>query len=107
MHPDTGETITKYKIPVNDKNNSELRNTWRAAFGKEVGRMAQGDNKTGTKGKNCIFVMIHAEIKAILAKGKNPTYARIVVDFRPEKEDPNKVRITATGNLIQQEFEPT
>ena len=28
------------------------------------------------------------------------TYARVVVDFRPHKEDPNRVRITAGGNLI-------
>ena len=63
--------------------------------------MAQGDNKTGTKGKNCIFVMTHNEIKTMFARGKKPTYARIVVDFRPQKEDPNRVRITAGSNLIQ------
>ena len=28
------------------------------------------------------------------------TYARVAVDFRPQKEDPNRVRITAEGNLI-------
>ena len=28
------------------------------------------------------------------------TYARIVLDFRPQKKDPNRVRITAGGNLI-------
>ena len=28
------------------------------------------------------------------------TYTRIVVDFRPPKYDPNRVRITAGGNLI-------
>ena len=33
--------------------------------------------------------------------GKEPTYARIVVDFRPQKDDPNRVRITAGGNLIK------
>ncbi len=27
-------------------------------------------------------------------------YARIVVDYRPQKADPNRVRITAGGNLI-------
>ena len=27
-------------------------------------------------------------------------YANIVVDYRPQKEDPNRVRITAGGNLI-------
>ena len=29
------------------------------------------------------------------------TYACIVVDFRPQKKDPNRVRITAGGNLLQ------
>ena len=37
VHPDTGETITKYKVLANDKKNPELRETWRTAFGKEVG----------------------------------------------------------------------
>ena len=101
IHPETGETITKYKVLANDQRNPELRETWRTAFGKEVGRLAQGDDKTGTKGKNCIFVMTHEEIKDMFARGKKPTYARIVVDFRPQKEDPNRVRITAGGNLIQ------
>ena len=45
--------------------------------------------------------MTHAEIKTMFARGKKPTYARIVVDFRPQKADPNQVRITAGGNLIQ------
>ena len=27
-------------------------------------------------------------------------YANIVVDYRPQKEDPNRIRITAGGNLI-------
>ena len=62
--------------------------------------MAQGDDKTGTKGTNCIFVMTHEEIANIPAD-RVVTYARIVVDFRPQKEDPNQVRITAGGNLIQ------
>ena len=45
--------------------------------------------------------MTHEEIRAVFTRGKKPTYARIVVDFRPQKEDPNRVRITAGGNLIQ------
>ena len=28
-------------------------------------------------------------------------YARIVVDYRAQKKDPNRVRITAGGNLIK------
>ena len=62
--------------------------------------MAQGDNKTGTKGKQCIFVMSHDEI-ANIPKDRVVTYARIVVNFRPQKSDPNRVRMTAGGNLIK------
>ena len=36
-----------------------------------------------------------------IPKGRVVTYARIVVDYRPQKKDPNRVRITAGGNLIQ------
>ena len=100
VHPDTGETITQYKKLARDSN-PKIRETWQTGFGKEIGRMAQGDSKTGTKGKNCIFVMDHAQIAKMYAEGKAPTYARIVVDFRPQKADPNRVRITAGGNLIK------
>ena len=36
-----------------------------------------------------------------IPKDRAITYARIVVDYRPSKQDPNRVRITAGGNLIQ------
>ena len=62
--------------------------------------MAQGDNKKKI-GKNCIFVMNHNQIKQMYAEDRAPAYAHVVVDFRPQKADPNRVRITAGGNLIQ------
>ena len=43
--------------------------------------------------------MNHDEITNI-PKDRVVTYARVVVDFRPQKDDPNRVRITAGGNLI-------
>ena len=99
MHPVTGVTITQYRKLANDPVTSDI---WKEhAFGKEFGCMAQGDNRSDTKGKNCIFVMTHDKIAQMRAKGKKPTYARVVVDFRPQKEDPNRVRITAGGNLIK------
>ena len=45
--------------------------------------------------------MTHKQIAQMLSKGKKPTYARVVVDFFSQKEDPNRVRITAGGNLIK------
>jgi len=35
------------------------------------------------------------------------TYARIVVDYRPQKADPNQVRITVGGNLNDYSYELT
>ena len=43
--------------------------------------------------------MTHQEIAAIPADC-TVTYARIVVDYRSQKDDPNRVRITVGGNLI-------
>ena len=73
---------------------------WQTAFGKDFGGMAQGNDKTGQKGTNSIFVMTHTKIKQAYADKVNFTYAKIVVDFRPQKEDPYRIRITAGGNLL-------
>ena len=40
---------------------------WQTAFGKDFGRMAQGDNKMGQKGTNSIFVTTHDKILLIPA----------------------------------------
>ena len=98
VHFVTGETITSYKRLASDP---ATRDIWRTGFGKEWGRMAQGDNKTKEKGTNSIFVMSHKQIEKVTKEGRIFTYARIVVDFRPQKKDPNRVRLTAGGNLIK------
>ena len=96
VHPITGETIDKYERLANDPVTSEI---WTTAFGKELGGLAQGDNKTGAAGTNTVFFLSHDEIRNI-PKDRTVTYARVVVDYRPQKEDPNRVRITVGGNLI-------
>ena len=97
VHPVTGETISSYKKLMGDPATEE---TWQMAFGNDFGGMAQGDNKTGQKGTNAMFVMTHEDIKKILKAGKKITYANPVVDHCPQKEDPNRIRITAGGNPI-------
>ena len=89
--------MTNYKKVANDP---VIGETWRTGLGKEFGNIVQGDNKTGKKGTNCAFVMTHEQIKNI-PKDRVVTYARIVIDHRQQKEDPNRVHITAGGNLIQ------
>ena len=75
------------------------REFWTAAFVKEWGNLACGDHKTGTKVTRSLLVLDHKEIKRIPADC-TVTYAKMVVDYRPQKEDPNRVRITAGGNLM-------
>jgi hypothetical protein len=93
VHPVTGETIISYKKL---KNNLVTAETWMTTFGKEFGGMAQGDNKTGQKGTNSIFVMSHIEI-VLIPSDLIVTYAGIIVEHRPQKEDPDRIRMVAGG----------
>jgi hypothetical protein len=68
VHPITGKTISSYKKLMKDPAIAEV---WQTAFEKEFRGMAQGDNKTGQKGMNAMFVMNHDDIKKILKAGKN------------------------------------
>ena len=61
--------------------------------------MAQGDNKTGQKDTNAMFVMTREDIANALSTGKILRYANPVVDFHPQKEDTYQIRIMAGGNL--------
>jgi hypothetical protein len=56
---------------------------------KELYQLAQGCHGI-TKGTNTIFFLSHAEI-CLIPKDRTVTYARIVIDHRPQKEDPNHV----------------
>ncbi len=96
IHPTTGKTISSCKQLMHNPATSE---TWQTAFGKDFGGMAQGNNKTGQKGKNSIFVMTHDKITRI-PKNQTVTYAQVVVNFCPQKVDPHCIHITAGRKLI-------
>ena len=97
IHPVTGESIAKYNKLQADP---LLQDIWARTFGKEFGNLAQGDTVTNTPGTNSIYVLGHAAIRSIRCD-RTVTYTRIVVDYRPQKADPNRVRLTAGGNLIE------
>ena len=103
VHPVTSETISSYKKLMKDPVTAE---TWQTAFGKDFGGMCQGDDKTGTVGTDAMFVMTPQDV-ANMPADRFATYANIVVDFRPQKEDPHRIRITAGGNLINHPGELT
>jgi len=66
---------------------------------RELGRLAQGFDEI--KGTNTIKFLTLDEIRNIPADRKI-TYARIIVDYRPHKpKEPNRVRLTVGGNLVE------
>ncbi len=95
IHPVTGESIDKYTTLIRD---DRLRDVWQRAFGKEFGNLAQGNDLTGTPFTNTIYVLSHDEICNI-PTDRTVTYVRVVVDYRPQKADPNRVRLTAGGTI--------
>ncbi len=54
-----------------------------------------------------MYVMTHKDIRRVLEMKKKFTYGNPVVDYRPQKEDPHRIRITAGGNLITYESSPS
>ena len=71
---------------------------------KELGRITQGWGNT--IGTNTVQIMTHEEIAQILSN-RVVTYTRIVCDFCPQKEDPNRVQLAVGGNLIDCPFNCT
>jgi hypothetical protein len=81
-------------------NNPATAEVWQTAFGKKFGGMVQGDNKTGQKGMNAMFIMSHNNLAHAYRKKKFFTFANPIVEYRPQKDDPNCIQITEMGNLI-------
>jgi hypothetical protein len=72
---------------------------------KEFHRLVQG--KVGiTVGTNTISYLSPDKIRRI-PKDRTVTYARIVINYQPQKDDPNCVRITVGGNLIDYPYKLT
>ena len=76
------------------KDHTTIGGVWRAGMCKEPWRMALGDKYTGIKGTKAIFAMTHNEIDCI-TEDIVVTYAHIIIDCRPQKEDPNVFFTTA------------
>ena len=68
------------------------RATWSLGVFKEVGRLLQGF-KGLVEGNNIVLFMDRQQIREI-PKDKTITYARIFVNYCPQKADPHRVRVT-------------
>ena len=86
-------------------NDPLLKKLWVPAISKELHCLAQGKEGV-TIGTNTIFFLSHDEIRCT-PKDCVITYARIVINHRPQKDNPNRVRITIGGNLINYPYELT
>ena len=71
IHPTTGELISSYKHLMNDPDTAKV---WMTAFGKDFRGASQGDNKTGQKWTDAMFVMSPQDISNI-PKDHVVTYA--------------------------------
>ena len=64
------------------------------SFANELGRLAQGIRDIA--GTDTINFIPFSEVP----KGEAVTYGRIVCMFRPQKDEPNRTRLTVGGNLL-------
>ena len=95
---DTGEMLEYRHLMKNPK----YRQPWGHSFGNEVGRLAQG-MPGRVKGTDTMRFVEMCEIPS--ERRKNITYARIVCNHRPQKEEVNRTRIAVGGNLINCPFD--
>jgi hypothetical protein len=65
--------------------NPATAEVWQTEFGNDFGSMAQGDNKTGQKGTNAMYVMTHDEIARTIAANKRFTYGNPIIDHIASK----------------------
>ena len=83
----------------------KLAETWQRSYSNEMGRLCQGVGK-GTKGPNAqriagtdtFQVMLYSDIPRDRQKGI--ANVKVVCEVRPQKADPNRVRITVAGYTI-------
>ena len=66
--------------------NPKYCKTWSTAYGKELGRLAQGIPGV-VEGTNTIIFIDETQVPT--GRWKDVTYGRICTNYRPEKDDPN------------------
>ena len=77
--------------------NPKYRTLYRDSYAKELGRLAQGMPGLA-KGTNTILFIPKNDVP--IDRWRDVTYGRIVVNYRPEKSDPYRSRLTVGGDRI-------
>lgn len=92
IDPITGKA-TEYRQLIRQP---ETKKRWLHGMAKELGRLTQGLDNSDVEGTDTMFFIPHTALPA----GRKPTYTRVVVDERPQKADPYRVRVTVGGDRI-------
>ena len=90
LDEETGKALEFRHLIKLDK----YRNVWMKSFANELGRLAQGIRDI--PGTDTINFISFADVP----DGEMVTYGRIVVTYRPQKEEKERTRLTVGGNLI-------
>eukprot|EP00804_Cyclotella_cryptica_P023061 CCRYP_000315-RA/>CCRYP_000315-RA protein AED:0.18 eAED:0.15 QI:0/0/0/1/1/1/2/0/662 len=93
LNDKTGE-LMEYRHLVADP---KYRDTWKNSYGKELGRLAQG--LPGIV-KGTVTIVCIQQTLVPQDRWKDVTYGRLVANFRPQKDDLYRIRLTVSGNRI-------
>ena len=93
LDEDTGELMEYRHLMKSPK----YRQLYGKSYAKELGRLAQG-MPGQVEGTNTIFFIDKADIPT--ARWRDVTYGRVVVNYRPEKDDPYRTRLTVGGDRV-------
>ena len=98
---DTGASLEYGQL----KKHPTLAPIWSNSYSNEMGRLCQGvgkgdkgPNKQRVKGTDTFRVIRYADIPP--DRRKEIAHVRVVCEVRPQKSDPNRVRITVAGSRI-------
>jgi len=76
--------------------NPKYKQVWSNSMSNELGSLTQGNSRV--QGTNTMYFLPYENIP--IDRRKDVTYAKIVVDYRPQKQEKERTRITVGGNLI-------
>jgi hypothetical protein len=100
LDPATGEFLEHRQLCQDPR----YKDTWDTSYANELGRLCQGIGAGSTpstqrvSGTNTFFCIDYNDIP--LHKRKEVCHTMVVCEVRPDKDDPNRTRITIGGNRI-------
>jgi len=100
LDPTTGEFLEHRQL----RHDPRYKTTWDTSYINELGRLCQGIGSGTTPNSkqvactNTFFIIDYHDIP--LHKRKEICHTMVVCDVRPDKDDPDRTRITIGGNHI-------